>query len=59
MTPGSPDDFLPAATTPDRVARRRARLIKQWAIAGAVVGAVTLVVVLIAVLRGEIGRAHV
>lgn len=53
MTPGSPDDFLPAATTPDQVARRRARLIKQWAIAGAVVGTAVAVVVLIAILGGD------
>ncbi len=55
MTPGSPDDLLPVVTTPDRVARRRARQIKQWAIAGAVVGTAVLVVVLIAVFSGDAG----
>ena len=57
MSPGPADDFLPVVRPPDRVARRRTRQIKQWAVAGAVVGAVALVVVLIAVLGGDDGSS--
>ena len=57
MSQGPADDFLPAARTPDRMARRRARQIKQWAIAGAVAGAVVLVVVLVAVFGSDEGSS--
>ena len=57
MSPGPADDILPVATTPDRVARRRARQIKQWAIVGAIVGAVALIAVVVAVLGGDDGSS--
>lgn len=57
MSPGPADDFLPAARPPDRVARRRARQTRQWAIVGGVVGAAVVVVVLVAVFSGDDGSS--
>ena len=57
MSPGPADDFLPTARPPDRVARRRARQTRQWAIVAGVVGTVVAVVVLISVLSGDDGSS--
>lgn len=57
MSPGPADDFLPVMAAPDRLARRRARQIKQWTIAGTIVGVAVLVTVLILVLGGDDGSS--